>query len=114
MSIKSALRKLSSKEATMDEIEELQKQIDNETNDRSACILTATNVELALNFAVFRVLDWDDETFERLTSEEGPAGSFSQKIHLGRALRICGKDIHSEYFAEYNDVNDFLVLDTER
>ena len=52
----------------------------------------ATNVELALNRAVFRLLECDQETYGQLTSEEGPAGSFSQKIHLGRALRIYGKD----------------------
>ena len=92
MSIKSALRTLSSKEATMEEIGEFQRQIDHETNDRGAAILMATNVELALNRAVFRVLEWDQETYGQLTSEEGPAGSFSQKIHLGRALRIYGKD----------------------
>jgi hypothetical protein len=92
MSIKSALRTLSSKEATIEEIGEFQRQIDHETNDRGAAILMATNVELALNRAVFRVLEWDQETYAQLTSEEGPAGSFSQKIHLGRALRIYGKD----------------------
>jgi len=92
MSIKSALRKLSDKEATIEEIEEFQNQISHETNDRGACILMATNVEIALNRAIFRVLDWDEKTRGQLTSAEGPAGTFSQKIHLGRALRIYGED----------------------
>jgi len=92
MSIKSALRQLSYKEATIEEIEEFQRQIAHETNERGACILMATNVELALNHAVFRVLDWDEDTFGQLTSAEGPAGTLSQKIHLGRALRIYGKE----------------------
>lgn len=83
MSIESSLRKLSSKEATLEEMEEFQRQVDHETNDRGACILMATNVELALNHAVFHVLEWDEDTFGQLTSEEGPAGTFSQNIHLG-------------------------------
>jgi hypothetical protein len=94
MSIRSALRELSHQEATLDEMEEFQRQVDDEKNDRGACILMATNVELALDFAIFRVLDWDDKTRGRLVSEEGPAGTFSQKTHLGSALRIYGHDTH--------------------
>lgn len=92
MSIKSALRKLSYKEATIEDVEEFQRQVTHETNDRGACILMATNVELALNSAIFRVLEWNEETRGQLTSAEGPAATFAQKVHLGRALRIYGPD----------------------
>jgi hypothetical protein len=92
MSIKSSLRALSYKEASLDDTDEFQTQLSHETNDRGACILMATNVEIALNRAVFRVLEWDETTYGHLTSAEGPAGSFAQKIHLGRALRIYGED----------------------
>src|SRR5580693_2347732 len=72
MSIRSALRELSHKEASLDEIEEFQRQVDDEKNDLGACILMATNVELALDFAVFRVLDWDEDT--RASCIRGRAG----------------------------------------
>jgi hypothetical protein len=45
----------------------------------------ATNVELALNSAVFRQLDSDDKSYEQLTDPQGPLSTFSQKIILGRA-----------------------------
>jgi hypothetical protein len=92
MSIKSELRELSYKEVTIEEIEEYQKQVTHETNDRGACILMATNVELALSSAIFRVLSWDNDTRGQLTSSEGPMATFAQKINLGRALRIYGPD----------------------
>jgi Domain of unknown function (DUF4145) len=92
MSIKSDLRKLSYKEATIEDVEEFQRQVTRETNDRGACILMGTNVELALNSAIFRVLEWDEGTRGQLISTEGPMATFAQKIHLGRALRIYGPD----------------------
>jgi hypothetical protein len=92
MSIKSELRTLSYKEATLEDVEEFQRQVTHETNDRGACILMATNVELSLTSAIFRVLAWDDETRGHLTSSEGPVATFAQKVHLGRALRIYGPD----------------------
>jgi hypothetical protein len=95
MTIKSRLRSISHREASLDDMEEFQRQVDDEKNDRGACILMATNVEIALSHAVFRVLDWDDDTFGKLTSEEGPAGTLSQKIHLGRALRIYGPETYN-------------------
>ena len=83
MSIRSALRELSHKEASLDEIEEFQRQVDDEKNDLGACILMATNAS------------WTGtKTRGRLVSEEGPAGTFSQKILLGRALRIYREDTH--------------------
>lgn len=94
MSVRSELRKLSYREASRDDIEEFRRQINHETNDRGACILMATNVELALSSAIFRVLEWDEETRDRLTSDEGPIATFSQKVHLGRALRIYGPDTY--------------------
>ena len=94
MSIKSELRRLSYKEASREDFEEFYKQVSHETNERGACILMATNVELALNSAIFRILSWDEETRGQLTSSEGPMATFAQKIHLGRALRIYGPDTH--------------------
>jgi hypothetical protein len=94
MSIKSELRRLSYKEASLKDFEEFYKQVSHETNERGACILMATNVELALNSAIFRVLSWDEETRGQLTSAEGPISTFAQKVHLGRALRIYGPDTH--------------------
>lgn len=94
MSIKSELRKLSYKEATIEDVEEFQRQVAHETNDRGACILMATNVELALNSAIFRLLAWDEDTRGQLISADGPMATFAQKIHLGRALRIYGPETH--------------------
>ncbi len=92
MSVKSALRELSYQQASSDDAEEFWKQVSHETNDRGACILMATNVELALDSAIFRVLESDKETRGHLTSSEGPMATLAQKIHLGRALRVYGPD----------------------
>lgn len=92
MSIKSELRKLSYNEATVEDFEEFYRQVSHETNDRGACILMATNTELALNSAIFRVLQWDEDTRGQLISAEGPMATFVQKIHLGRSLRIYGPE----------------------
>jgi hypothetical protein len=77
MSIRSALRELSHKKASLDEIEEFQRQVDDEKNDLGACILMATNAS------------WTGtKTRGHLVSEEGPADTFSQKILLRRALHL--------------------------
>ena len=73
---------------------EFLQQVSHETNDRGACILMATNTEIALTHAIFRVLKWDDTTRGRLVSDEGPVATFSQKTYLGRALRIYGPEMH--------------------
>ena len=93
MSIRSALRELSHKEASLDEIEEFQRQVDDEKNDLGACILMATKLSLPWTSRCFA--SWTGtKTRGRLVSEEGPAGTFSQKILLGRALRIYREDTH--------------------
>lgn len=94
MSVKSALRALSAREVTLEELEEYQRQVRHETNDRGACILMATNVELALTTAIFRTVDWNPKTRGELTDDAGPIHTFAQKIRLGRALRIYGDDTH--------------------
>jgi hypothetical protein len=89
MSIKGNLRALSTREVTIEELDEYQRQVENETNDRGSCILTATNVELALDAALFKVLD--RQVRDDLIRQDGPISSFSQKITLGRALNIYGE-----------------------
>jgi hypothetical protein len=90
MSITKSLRDLSRQEASAEDMAEFEKQVELETNDRGAAILMATNVELALSLAIFRLLDWDDTSRERLESDAGPISSFSKRILLGRALGIYG------------------------
>ena len=59
-SVKQRLRELSYREASPDDMNEFLQQVSHETNDRGACILMATNTEIALTHAIFRVLKWDD------------------------------------------------------
>jgi hypothetical protein len=94
VSVKAGLRSLSYREASPDDMAAFFEQVAHETNDRGACILRATNTEIALTHAIFRILEWDVDTRGRLTSEEGPMSNFAQKIHLGRALRIYGSAMH--------------------
>jgi len=94
VSIRSALRSLSKTSLSFDEFIEYQKQVGSEHNDRGACLLMAANVEIALDAAIFHILKWDSSTREQLVSPEGPLGTFSQKIHLGRALGIYGEQTY--------------------
>jgi hypothetical protein len=88
MSVKQALRALSNREMTFEELEAYQRQIDHEENDRGACLLMATNLEIALDTVVFRNMEYEDA----LTDNSGPLNTFHQKITLGRALRLYGPD----------------------
>jgi hypothetical protein len=60
------------------------------TNDRGACILLSANVEAALEKALTNYLFFSIPRDEALFSENGPLSSFSNKILMGRAIKIYG------------------------
>jgi len=90
ISARQALRNLSRREATGEEFTAWQKQIRSRTNDRGACILLSANVEAALERALTNYLFFSIPRDEQLFIENGPLSSFSNKILMGRALKIYG------------------------
>jgi hypothetical protein len=91
MSIFSKLRSLSRQEASMEDMQEFQRQVRLESNDRGATLLVTANCDLALTQAIYRALKIPDDFRERLEAEGGPLNTFSQKIMMGRALKIYGE-----------------------
>jgi hypothetical protein len=82
MSIRSALRELSHKEASLDEIEEFQRQVDDEKNDLGACILMATNAS------------WTGtKTRGRLVSEEGRGARSHKKFSSAEPFASIGRTL---------------------
>lgn len=92
VSARQALRNLSRRKATGAEFAAWQKQIRSRTNDRGACILLSANVEAALEKALTNYLFLSIQRDEQLFSENGPLSSFSNKILMGRALKIYGAE----------------------
>ncbi len=75
----------------MDDMHEFQRQVRHESNDRGAILLVTANCDLALSQAIFRVLKAPVGFRQRMESEGGPLNTFSQKILMGRALRVYGE-----------------------
>jgi hypothetical protein len=96
MSILKDLRKISRREATIDDMQEFDRQLKLESNDRGAALLAATNADLALTRTIYRVLRVKDEVKDDLDKPGGPLENFSQRITIGRALGLYGVD------TEYN------------
>jgi hypothetical protein len=94
MSIFKKLRGLSRQEASIEDMQEFQRQVRLESNDRGATLLVTANCDLALTQAVYRVLKVPDDLRRRLEEDGGPLNSFSQKILMGRALGIYGEVMH--------------------
>lgn len=88
MTILSALRDLTHREASPEDMAEFSRQIKLQSNDRGAAILMGTNVDLALTSAIFHLID--PTLRDKLESDAGPLSSFSRRILLGQSLRIYG------------------------
>ena len=86
-----ALIVLGSRKATPDDYKNYHTEVLSQKNDRGAAILVATNLENALESAITRLLmiDSDDAVFK---AEMSPLGTFANKIKMGSALRIFGKE----------------------
>jgi len=75
----------------MEDMQEFQRQVRHESNDRGAVLLVTANADLALTQAIYRVLRASDALRQRLESDGGALNTFSQKIMMGRALSIYGE-----------------------
>jgi hypothetical protein len=91
MSVFSKLRNLSRQEASMEDMQEFQRQVRHESNDRGATLLVTANCDLALTQSIYRVLKVPEDFRQRLEAEGGPLNTFSQKIMMGRAIAIYGE-----------------------
>ena len=78
MTILSALRDLTHREASPEDMAEFSRQIELQSNDRGAAILMGTNVDLALTSAIFHLID--PTLCDKLESDAGPLSSFSRRI----------------------------------
>jgi hypothetical protein len=96
MSTLKDLRALSRREATVDDMAEFIRQVHLESNDRGAALLEATNADIALTQAIYKLLSVSDDLRDSLDKSGGPLETFSQRIVMGRVLRLYGDD------TEYN------------
>jgi hypothetical protein len=83
MSVFSKLRNLSRQEASMEDMQEFQRQVRHESNDRGATLLVTANCDLALTQSIYRVLKVSEDFRQRLEAEGDPLNTFSQKIMMG-------------------------------
>ena len=67
-------------------------QVRGENNDRGAAILTATNTDNSLRYALSRRLAVTKNNHEELFGLSGPMGTFDLKIRMAKALRIFGTE----------------------
>ena len=90
-----ALSHLSRQPETREHLEAYIAEVHSEKNDRGAAILMATIVENSLSTAIERRLDIDSpEIYKELFGGDGPIGTFSNRIRIGRALAIYGNVTH--------------------
>jgi hypothetical protein len=68
------------------------KQVRGENNDRGAAILTATNTDNSLKYALSRRLGVTKNNHEELFGLSGPMGTFDLKIRMAKALKIFGAE----------------------
>lgn len=83
-----ALRKLTRQDSAPHHHLAFVEQLTPETNHRGACLMQTANVETALDTAIQRFLQLDQDS--RLLEDENFFSSFSRKIELGHALSIYG------------------------
>jgi hypothetical protein len=87
-----AVRALTNTEASMDHAVEFFKQVKKERNDRGAAILSATNTENGLRYALARRLAVKGDSYNDLFGPDGPMHTFALKIRMGYALKIFGPE----------------------
>jgi hypothetical protein len=91
MSILKDLRNISRREASVEDMAEFSRQVELESNDRGAALLVGTNADLALTQAIYSALQVGDDIKDLLERQGSPLETFSQRITMGRALRIYGE-----------------------
>jgi hypothetical protein len=87
-----AVRSLANTEASMDHAQEFFRQVRKQRNDRGAAILTATNTENGLRYALARRLTIGADSYNDLFGLNGPMGTFDLKIRMGYLLKIFGQE----------------------
>lgn len=96
MSILKDLRTLARQQGTVEDIAEFTRQLNNELNDRGSPLLAVTNADVALSQALYQCLRIGEAERDDIDKPGGPLETFSQRITMGRALKIYGPD------TEYN------------
>jgi hypothetical protein len=86
------LRALADAEPSPEYFDEFFKQVRSENNDRGAAILTATNTENSLRYALSKRLAVGKDNYEQLFGMNGPMGTFDLKIRMAKALKIFGPE----------------------
>lgn len=86
------VRALTNSDPTPEYFTEFFKQVRAENNDRGAAILTATNTENSLRYALSRRLVVAKENHEQLFGLNGPIATFDFKIRMAKALKIFGSE----------------------
>jgi hypothetical protein len=92
MSILKDLRTLARQQGTVDDIAEFTRQLNNESNDRGSALLAVTNADVALSQALYQRLRIGEAERDDIDKPGGPLETFSQRITMGRALKIYGPD----------------------
>src|SRR5712692_31282 len=86
-----ALRELARTEASPEHFGIFNEQVKDERNDRGAAILAATNVEIALRYALSRRLTLQKDQHECMFGLDSPLGTFDHKIRIAHALEVFGQ-----------------------
>ena len=89
------VRNLIGADITPEHAAEFLKQVHRVSDDRGAAILTATNTENILRYAILRRLAVGLDDTDKLFGMNGPMRTFDQKIRMGVALKIFGPETES-------------------
>jgi hypothetical protein len=92
MSIKSKLRVLTRRRPTSADIEEINRQIESENNQRGAALLAATPVENALVWAITSRIASFSSHYVKLFENEGLFSTFDSRITIAHSLYIFGSE----------------------
>jgi hypothetical protein len=86
------VRALTNAEPAPEYFAEFLKQVRSENNDRGVAILTATNTDNSLRYALSRRLVVGKDNQEELFGMNGPMGTFNLRIKMAKALKIFGSE----------------------
>src|ERR1700747_724469 len=90
MSVKSKLTDLTLRHPDQADIDEINRQIDSEENDRGAAILAGTLVENALAYVISRREPSFTKRHKKLFQHNGIFSTFDARIILAEAMNIFG------------------------
>jgi hypothetical protein len=92
VSVKSELRTLTLRRPTSADIEEINRQIEAENNERGAALLAATLVENALAWGITNKITSFSYHYNKLFEHNGLFSTFDSRIILAHSLTIFGTE----------------------